>query len=507
MKKMKAGELSVTEEPSQTDKEPETADQCFNKGTEEEESGDRWITSDLSKALRFYQRAFDLYQKTLKMNPKNLDALYNASRLLFSVYTEYIKNEAVNLADLTNCEEALSGNDNSVIQPLEKITSVFQHAVDFVGSHKTDSLPWDLYYNAAICYFEYAEDMTSGGYETDAHYDEAIGAMVSSEQLLTAVLKFQMQSLQDTDSGDQKNKEEEDDDDDDDKIVPTTALETCIDGYRLVTTLYEDACTKKRDQDVEKASQNFISDIDAAASELINAFSANGRLEADQINELRLAKAAFSSSRCTDVLACDNVWKQSQIEDRPDKLLIQAGSYRTLLDKYDEANVEISDDQKWTVLTYMDRLYKQAYRILKAELDEYKLRKKKDHGDDSSNIISQICTIFIEEADIALERSNLTSCDIALKSQSVLVKNFHALLKNAVIYSKKSGGLRESIVGKLMREKRRREALIRMCIADGKTSVAELNSIIGFKHWPQEVQDLAEVAQYSEGAAHIVAQL
>ena len=155
----------------------------------------------------------------------------------------------------------------------------------------------------------------------------------------------------------------------------------------------------------------------------------------------------------------------------------------------------------------MDRLYKQAYRILKAELDEYKLRKKKDHGDDSSNIISQICTIFIEEADIALERSNLTSCDIALKSQSVLVKNFHALLKNAVIYSKKSGGLRESIVGKLMREKRRREALIRMCIADGKTSVAELNSIIGFKHWPQEVQDLAEVAQYSEGAAQIVAQL
>ena len=69
MKKMKAGELSVTEGPSQTDKEPETVDQCFNKGTEEEESGDRWITSDLSKALRFYQRAFDLYQKNTKDEP------------------------------------------------------------------------------------------------------------------------------------------------------------------------------------------------------------------------------------------------------------------------------------------------------------------------------------------------------------------------------------------------------------------------------------------------------
>jgi len=501
---MKAGELPGIEEPSQSNLEPETAEQCFNKGTEEEESGDRWITSDLSKALRFYQRAFDLYQKTLKMSPENLDALYNASRLLFSVYTEYIKNEAVNFADLTNCEQALAGNDNSVIQPLEKITKVFQQAVDFVSNHKTGSFPWDLYYNAAICYFEYAEDMTSGGYETDEHFDEAIGAMVSSQTLLTAVLKFQVQALQ---KGDACADSEDNEHDDDDSIVPSTVLETCMDGYRLVTTLYEDACTEKRAEKVEKASQAFINDISIAASELVAAFAANGKLTPEETNDLKLARAAFDTSRCTEVSGCDDIWKQAEVEDRPDKILVQAGSYRTLLDKYDEANVQVPDNQKWTVLTYMDRLYKQAYKLLKADLDEFKLGKKEDQGDSSSNTISQICTIFIEEADIALERSALNGCNVAVKSQGVLLKNFHALLKNAVIYSKKSGGLRESIAGKLLRVKRRREALIRMCIADGKTSISELNTIVGSKHWPQEVQDLADVAQYADGAARIVAQL
>lgn len=485
--------------------EPETATQFFDRGTEEEESGDRWITSDLSKALRFYQRAFNDYIKALNLDSTHLDARYNASRLLFSVYTEYIKNDGVNLADLTNCDDALAGNESSVIQPLNQIASFFQNSIE-VGQNN-DELPWDLYYNAAICYFEYVEDMTRNGYETDSQFSQAVDMMKRSESLFLTVLQFQIQELGTlVDAMNGKVVETEDNETDgktEDTILPSSVLETCLNGYRLVETMYEDACNTNRIELVQTASSDFIQHMDSAVSNLLDQFSTEQyegipALTEDEVYELKLTKISYLASQATDFKSCDSIWSEP-LENRPEKMLLEAESYRTILDKIDESQSTIEDSIKWDVLTHMNKLYKEAYKQLKSQLNLYKAGRK-DSGDEKSDILSQICSIFIEEADIALEKSSL-QYKPALDYHDLLVKNCHSLLKNALIFSKQNGGLRESISGKLVRAKRRREALTRMCIIEGKTDLDSLNKIIGEKYWPQEMQDLNDVPLYAEGAA------
>ncbi|QPG75560.1 hypothetical protein FOA43_002915 [Brettanomyces nanus] len=513
---MKVNGLSETSNESGGGREPKTVNEIFDQATQEEESGDRWLSSDLSKALRFYQRAYSLYMQALNIDVSHLDTRYNASRLLFTVYTEYIKNEGVNLTDLNNCDLALSRTDASVIQPLQNICQFFQISLELV-SQASSRFAWDLYYNAALCYFEYVEEETRNGYETMAQFSQVMDAMQISQRLLSSALQYQVKELKqftekvgkaepiihsEVPTARDTIAEIED------TILPSTVLETCLNCYRLVSTSYEDSWSEERLSLVANASDEFINVVDSISSGLLDNYTNSSNeivpsLTEDEINELKITKISFLASKSLTFAECEAVWQSEPLLDLVDKLLLEAGSYRTLLDKLDESLAVVDDKLKWQVLSVMDTKYKECYKVLKKQLDQLKKRSVEDTGDDKSNIISQICSVFIEQADIEVERSMLES---GQKYHDVLVKNSYNLLKNSLVYSKQGGGLRESVSGKLVREKRRRETLARLCILDGKLSRTELSSIVGANYWPQEMSDLADVSVYSEGAKSALTQ-
>lgn len=420
----------------------QTADDYYEKASENEESGDRWLSSDLSKALRFYQKAFALYLQAIELDPAHTDAKYNASRLLFSVYTDYIKNEGVNLSDLSNCEEALNRSDFSVVKPIEQVAQFYSQCLD--------SPNWDLSFNAALCFFEYAEKTASKDFGT------ALQAADRAKQLLEKTLDDQIAAVQN----------------EDDEVTQDEVLETCIECYRLAAAVNEAVYTEEMSNSADQILLDLITRADQVVSELVD-------VDEEDLNEARMAKLEYLASRGTDFASMQQAW-QSDLEESGEKLMLEAGSYRTLLGKLADANAAISDDDKWEVLTQMDRLYRQALTLLKEDLED------SEEEDQKSSILAQIAAVFIEQADIALERSQLSS-ETALKYRATLQKNSRSLLKNAMTFAKKSAGLRESALGKLLRTKRLREAVARLSVLEQKPPPLNVE---------QELIDLQEIDAY-----------
>ncbi|GME82591.1 unnamed protein product [Ambrosiozyma monospora] len=151
---------------------------------------------------------------------------------------------------------------------------------------------------------------------------------------------------------------------------------------------------------------------------------------------------------------------------------------------------------RWNVLSLMTKKYKEAFDMIKHEYDSLKDPKLPNSAKKSS-LITQLCSILIERADIDLERSQL-GIEVAAKSAAVLRTNHKNFLKSCLVFSKQSGGLRESISDKLARRKKQKEALIRLCLVEEKRSTAELDQIVGGDYWPQELKEISELGVYNQ---------
>ncbi|GMG46790.1 unnamed protein product [Ambrosiozyma monospora] len=493
--------------------QPQTVDELFIAGSQEEEYGDRWLSSDLSKALRFYQRAFNYYKSGLNLQSDHLDIRYNCSRLLFNVYTEYIKNESVYFSELTNCDESLSGNDDAVIQPLANIVKFFQISCDVIGRFS-----WDLYYNCALCYFEYLEELTkeSDGFST--HTEEVFSLLSQTKVLLQQVLEYQVNDLnsfvkecksfeQDTNTSayTKVNPQETEKQDDvyantQETVLPSTICDTCLNCYRLITTFYEACSAPDQYNLVEENTSNFLNSVDEISTFLIENFHPSSTdmipsLDDESIDGLKVAKLGLLASQCTDFDSLKSVWLSDGISS-VESLLAEASSYRTLLDKFDVTENMIMGTTRWNVLSLMTKKYKEAFDIIKHEYDS--LKDPRSHNSDKKTIlISQLCSILIERADIDLERSQM-DIEVAVKSVTVLKTNHKNFLKSCLVFSKQSGGLRESISDKLTRRKKQKEALIRLCLVEGKRSTAELDQIVGQDYWPQELKEISDLGVYNQ---------
>ncbi|GMF02245.1 unnamed protein product [Ambrosiozyma monospora] len=332
--------------------QPQTVDELFIAASQEEEYGDRWLSSDLSKALRFYQRAFNYYKSGLNLQSDHLDIRYNCSRLLFNVYTEYIKNESVYLSELTSCDESLSGNDDAVIQPLANIVKFFQISCDVI-----ERFSWDLYYNSALCYFEYLEELTKESDGLSTHAEEVFSLLSQTKILLQQVLEYQVNDLnhfvkecesfeQDTNTSSYTKVDPQEAENQDDAyantqetVLPSTICDTCLNCYRLVTTLYEACSAPDQYKLIEENTSSFLSSIDEISTFLIGNFNPSSTgmipsLDTESIDGLKVAKLGLLASQVTDFDSLKFVW-QSDSTSSVDSLLAEASSYRTLLDKFD----------------------------------------------------------------------------------------------------------------------------------------------------------------------------
>lgn len=260
-----------------------TTEEFLSQGTEEEESGDRFTLSDLSKSLRFYQKAYEYYLQAASLatntnsatssNNGNssllLDSVYNSSRLVFHVYNQYVKPNVINFnIDLKSIDNVVNSTD-SILQPLPQILQRHLQAIQLyrqLGIPKSKYFPWDLYYNTCLVYIELIEDAT----EEDVPVSLVEEYINSAVQLFMEILEYQVSelaSLLDDLNGVKSSSNNSSNSDNDvagqqlpqdsqiqpdqssndeeyssqEAIVPSTVLETINSAYSLIQAVYETA--------------------------------------------------------------------------------------------------------------------------------------------------------------------------------------------------------------------------------------------------------------------------
>ena len=463
-------------------KEPDTADEFYDRGVDSEESGDRWFSSDLAKSLRFYYRAHQDYLNALRLNPVNADALYNLPRLEFEVYTKYIKDDSVILDDLENCADALNDNKaGGLFQDIPSLCRSFEASIQTLQQSGNDSLiGMDFYYNTAMCYYEYIDTLCA-----DTQNIESLSSETEVVKAIERCIMFFSKyffSIRSVISGENEK-------DDDLQTDLESAANACIESYRMIATVYETIFSQQLIDTMSLVTDGFILQVDSFAEELSHAGIGETLLQS-----LKIAKLSERSSRILEFESLTQAWRSEEsLNSLLEKQLIEASSTRSFIDKFETVGLTINADVKWAILNALSIQYRKITEALREDMAEAE-KSQVLESDIISTKICLLCSVFIERADIDLERS-LLDTEVARESQEVLQNNSRNLLRNALIYSKKSGGIRESIGGKLTRKKRQREAAMRLCLLEGKTQ-EDWNQIVGERYWPQELQIIGELETY-----------
>lgn len=514
-------------------RQPQTADEFLDQGAIDEESGDRWLGSDLAKALRFYQKAYSQYLMAIKLSPNGtLDSYYNASRLLFHVYNQYFKTDGVSVYDLTNVEDAISGGKDSVVQNLSEIVSAHEKAID-VAQSLNIRIPLDLLFNTALVYTEVIEiqqDNESDNFDTVLEYGyKTQGIFQNLIELQTAELQKFLNDLNEitsdasstnnnnTPSGSEKPPQEEEFTSEE-VLQPSDVFETIISAYRLAQAVLENVSDPNSQIMPSLDMVNpFLSTCEAVADDLVLNFGERNNAKSDMISSItqdniddyQICKAYIKGLAINDASKLYDLWNNSELPHTPERYMLAADNIQTMIDRNDINLNSANSNQKiaefyWKALTQMGNYYKQSQELLNTQLTE---KKKRPSGTDDGigSIISQISNIIIARSDIDLQRSQLQNYEPASKHKDVLFQNCKTFLKNAMNIANTTGGLRERITEKLQREKRKSEAVMRLCILENKSSLQELDSILGRQKWTTELPNLSKLGYFEAfGISNIV---
>lgn len=469
-------------------------------GTIEEESGDRWLSSDLAKALRFYQKAYTSY-KTASSIPTSdkallLDTYYNAARLLFHVHIQYMKTDGVDVHRLSNIQEVLTGDSNSVLQDIGHIIEAHEAAlqIDLLNP------PLDLQYNTALVYTEAIEEAETlhedTVYKAMALFQEVLRRQVSEFQdFLKDMLDPEPSSTQDVDVPSEQQQYSSSK-----TTQPPDILGTVVSAYGLVQAILESLSGDSGELEAAISQISVMtSAVDDVASEIIQKYSFQNNQHADivasieqeQLNEYQIVKATCQALSSNNLRSIYEIFKQD-LPDTSERYMLAADAVDTALERFGVSlNPQAIDTETyWQALTNINAYFKSAQDHLSAELQKAKSGLA-DRELGLGTLIAQICKVYIARADVDLQRSQLEH-DVAQKNSAVLFKNAQAFLKNAVNLSKTSGGIREKAVEKSQRERRRVEALSRLCVLEGKLDANELNKSIGVGLWETDVAGYKE---------------
>ncbi|KAK6460801.1 hypothetical protein DFJ63DRAFT_241962 [Scheffersomyces coipomensis] len=530
MKKPKLGKRALASlrnndsEPSSRS-EPTTAEEFLEQGSIDEESGDRWLGSDLSKSLRFYQKAYTSY---LKSGGENLDSYYNSSRLLFQVYYQYLKTDGVNVYDLTNVEEALHEDGSSVIQPIGNVVLAHENAIS-IAKNSSGSIPLDLLFNTATAYTEVLEVEEDN---PDSNFNQLLEVTYKAQTILIGLMDTQInefkkfldelkeinsiddQSTASTSIGDSEEKQSESEYTAEEIVQPNDIFDTILTSYKLSQSILENVTDPQTQiSQITELITPLLTKSDAIAQDLIHNFSELSPLKndmvanltTDQINEYKIIKTYIIGLTTNDIDQLISLWngEESQLPQTSERYMSAADNIQTFLDRLDinlsfinsNATTDEVKNLFWKSLGQITTNLKKAQDLLNGKLSE---KRKLPSGVDLGlgALISQISEIMIARSDIDLQRCQIVNFEPAQKNSTVLLNNAKTLLKNAMTLANTPGGLRERVSEKLQREKKKVDSVLRLCILEGKTSISELDTILGRNKWINELPNLIKLGYF-----------
>lgn len=491
---------------------PQTTEDFIEAAAADEESGDRWHGLDLAKALRFYQKAFSGYQAAISFDNSGVsalqDAYYNAVRLLFQVYSQYFKTDGVDVARLHNVGEVLTGDSRSVVQPIFDILTAHERAL----SVDPEAAAGDLYFNTALVYTDAIEETDDPALiETYWTKGRALFLQVLHQQTseFQEFLEFAKGSSgvaeEATGSGDPQNAPSPGANQQytsEKTVQPPDVLDTVISGLGLCQTVLEsvDGVPGALEHTVAQI-RPFALDICLVAQSLLSEYADKGNsgdtdvLESPQAalidhshaGEYYVVQAYVQALSVPDLAQVYEIWDSPTLPNTPQRYMLAADSIETVLHRHGiNADAQSHADVYWAALTKMNLYYKQALELLNSEYSQQKTKLAGDTSLGVGELIARIASVYIARSDIDVQRSQLHH-EQAVQHADVLLNNSKAFLKNAMNLAKVSGGIREKAVEKAQRERKRYEAVSRLCVLEGKTDPADLNSILGPGNWESEV--------------------
>lgn len=451
----------------------------------------------------------------------SLDGYYNATRLLFHVYNHYQKAEGVDIDDLNGIDDAINGKPDSVYKDLVYIVKAHETAID-VAITKGENPPSDLLYNTALVYTELIEYLDQEvPLPGSSHFPYQIELAQKAQNIFQSLLEQQVKDFQNffidleniethsdttgyTSSDEIPDKPSSTSTEEytsEEVLQPNDIFETVLSSLRLVQSLLE-AISKPQTEIhlVMEIIAPFMEGIENIALSLLQKFYVDSNtkpdlvssISEDQKDEYHILKASIRGLTLEHLEGVYEVWKLDSLPLSAERYILASDNIQNVIDRdgINLAYLIVSEDNArvyWKALSQMSSNFKVAYDMLKNRLEQ---KKKETNTEGAGQLIAIMSSVMIARADIDLQRSQILNLSNSVNNKSVLLQNSKTFLKSALNISNSPGGLREPISDKLFREKKKAEAATRLCILEGKTSIKELDSIIGRKRWVREIREL-----------------
>lgn len=403
--------------------EPTTAEEFLDAGTELEDNGDRWIasSSDVPKALRFYQKAYDHYLRAIqlgKVGPIVNDAAYNVARMQYVIYLKVVK-PAIETDIVpspvipTSLDQVAVAHENALsliedgIVPVDLLYTYGQVLAD-LGEEREDFQIMAKAVDRFQQVLEYqltnivpAEDDTLNAGSVDASHSAAIGTTSKTEEI----------SVGQT-------------------VTPATVMDTILTFLDCLTNIYQlcrsehalqqDLTVNQTTQIVHVVVHRLVSIVKTyGVEDLSKSFLAVPR---SSVNELAISLAQLQSTWCESLDDITAVWSNNstslpfykqllgpvevlpELPDTPERFLAASDAFIGFCER-----PGLDPKVVWTALGQASQLLKQAWTLASATGAVVTLALK--------------LQILLARGDIELQRSRIPGSAEAEANRAVLVKN------------------------------------------------------------------------------------
>ncbi|CCK70783.1 uncharacterized protein KNAG_0F01150 [Huiozyma naganishii CBS 8797] len=441
-----------------------TPSDFYEEATELEDNGERWLLSDVKKSLRFYLRALDMYDQGLHLAQGNddklvYDILYNRTRLMLQLYTEYMANDGhVNLLQYINLDDlpqvSMLRTLPLIIQDLEQVYSRYHSSLGI------DT--WDLQFNLLTSYLLLLES-------TDLFPLDGAGIVQLTEKfvtLSTSLIQYQFRELDvnsiieskaavpNTDTELLQTERNENTDeivDISDQITLESVAEVTLNCLKFNETLME-LLLENRDSIFNATQLSHLSTIVSKSNcELRDTLILKPELVNSDI------EIALYQIECVELLAGGQVEQfESRVTETSDGISPELSLAQTdLLGLYLTCIPEDTQAQ-WRAATLLGKKLAEARAILTKERQKLQTQSASNSEEQRSlsYTVYRLCTVMLSAAENEQTRFQIKLRQGTSEQEPVmhtLQKNAATLRTNAATIAKASCGLQETMVDKLKR--------------------------------------------------------
>lgn len=462
-------------------------DDFYVEATKYEEQAERWLLSDIKKALRFYVQALDMYEKALNApeatTRRTYNIKYNETRLLLQVYTDYVaSNGYINLLQYVRLDDI--PEVSKLALPSTEIVKRFEQVYAQFPNDRT----WDLDTNLLTCYLTLMES-------SDTHKlsgEEIVELTTKFIELSQRSLEFQLTELRTW-----EDFTPEEADDSSFEAGSTGAKSTPGDGSGVVSHPDQPEGTESMEVADQVTAQVLGETIASGFSFLQSVMElvVEGRLGGGDQGTLNLVQLNFLDdmvkkfgAQLMDIYAtaCETLTlERKEIDiaieaDRGIQLIANGDldslqsyvnetlaapetSIEVLLAKIDVLNFAVSCAEsssnmqtQWQICSLLSKLLSEAAKRLARAIQDSRASKFSSAGSQTSQLVFQQCDVLVASSDNELRRWTIKGQEAQdgvnnSRTMEILMKNAKTFLINASKIAQQHVGLEETIVERLRR--------------------------------------------------------